>query len=89
MISSFQLRELHHNTAIRRHTLSRGKPVSDIIIKPAYIAYTVTENGEDEDREDYWTKIGAAFPHHDGNGFNIALDALPVNGRIVLRRPRE
>jgi hypothetical protein len=30
-----------------------------------------------------WTKVGAAFPHKEGVGFNIKLKALPVNGRLV------
>jgi hypothetical protein len=30
-----------------------------------------------------WTKVGAAFPHKEGTGFNIELKALPVNGRLV------
>jgi hypothetical protein len=28
-----------------------------------------------------WTKIGVAFPHHEGPGFNVELRALPTNGR--------
>ena len=32
-----------------------------------------------------WLKIGVAFVHKDGKGFDIALDALPVKGRVVLR----
>jgi hypothetical protein len=30
-----------------------------------------------------WTKVGAAFPHKEGLGFNIELKALPVSGRLV------
>lgn len=36
-----------------------------------------------------WTKIGVAFPHHDGAGFNIELRALPCNGRLVVLAPSE
>jgi hypothetical protein len=43
-----------------------------------------------------WTKIGVAFAHHDGPGFNIELRALPCNGRLVVlaqseedRHPKE
>jgi hypothetical protein len=35
-----------------------------------------------------WTKIGVAFPHHDGPGFSIELRALPTNGRLVVLAPR-
>jgi len=31
-----------------------------------------------------WTKIGVAFPHHEGPGFNVELRALPTNGRLVV-----
>ena len=39
------------------------------------------------DRENpYWTKIGAAWAHNDGNGFNLRFDLLPNSpGDIVLR----
>jgi len=36
-----------------------------------------------------WTKIGAAFPHADGLGFNLELKALPVGGKLVVRPPIE
>ena len=36
-----------------------------------------------------WTKIGAAFPHADGVGFNLELKALPLNGRLIVRPPSE
>jgi len=38
-------------------------------------------------QEDYWLNIGVAFPHDDGQGFNIMLQALPVHGegKIVMR----
>jgi hypothetical protein len=31
-----------------------------------------------------WTKIGVAFPHKEGTGFNIQLRAYPVNGSLVV-----
>ena len=33
-----------------------------------------------------WTRIGTAWPHKDGKGFNAELRALPVSGKLVLRR---
>lgn len=63
--------------------------MSDTSNKPAYLAYVVAENGDKRKNPDNWTKIGAAFPHRDGNGFNIVLEALPVSGRVVLRRPKQ
>jgi hypothetical protein len=50
--------------------------------EPIYIAYTVTKVGRDKS---YWSRIGAMFPHKDGQGFNLNLEALPVDGKVVLR----
>jgi hypothetical protein len=36
-----------------------------------------------------WTKIGVAFPHHEGPGFNVELRAFPRNGRLVVLAPSE
>lgn len=55
--------------------------------KPPYIAYTVTEqNGSDKD---YFTRIGVAFKHSKGDGLTLLLNALPVDGKVVLRAPQE
>ncbi|MCA3798774.1 MAG: hypothetical protein IOC66_41590 [Burkholderia sp.] len=48
---------------------------------PAFMLYRVTGNGKDAS----WTKIGAAWPNRDGKGFNILCDAVPLQGRIVMR----
>jgi hypothetical protein len=36
----------------------------------------------------YWTRVGAAWAHDDGKGFNIQLSCFPVNGRLVIREPK-
>lgn len=48
---------------------------------PAFRLYRVDGNGPDA----RWTKIGAAWPKRDGKGFNILCDAVPLQGRIVMR----
>lgn len=53
--------------------------------QPHYTAYTVIKR---EGQDDYWLAIGAAFQHQDGDGFNVVLQALPINGKIVLRLPK-
>jgi hypothetical protein len=53
--------------------------------QPAYRAYTVIKR---EGVEDFWLGIGAAFMHQDGDGYNIVLQALPIDGKIVLRLPK-
>ncbi|GAA0022825.1 hypothetical protein IVB36_01390 [Bradyrhizobium sp. 35] len=53
--------------------------------KPAPHAVYVVE-GEGDNA--FWTKIGAAWEHQDGKGFNIQLSCLPLNGRLVIREPK-
>jgi hypothetical protein len=53
--------------------------------QPTYQAYTVVKR---EGQDDFWLNIGAAFMHQDGDGFNVVLQALPLNGKIVLRPPK-
>ena len=33
-------------------------------------------------------RIGVAFPRKDGTGFNVELNALPLDGRIGLFPPQ-
>ena len=54
---------------------------------PSFNVYTVEDRGENDDP--FWLKIGAAFPHKDGKGFNIVLSAFPIDNRLVLRVPSE
>jgi len=49
-----------------------------------YAVYVVEEEGG----KSFWTKLGAAWPHEDGEGFNIQLTAVPLNGRLVVRKPK-
>jgi hypothetical protein len=53
--------------------------------QPDFNAFVVTK--KDDDKKGFWTKIGAAWAHDDGKGFNLQLAALPVDGAIVLRVP--
>lgn len=45
--------------------------------------YTVRP-AEKEGQRDYWTQIGTAFPHPNGEGFNVLLNATPLNGKLVV-----
>jgi hypothetical protein len=53
---------------------------------PVMRAYHVRE-GKDGGKG-FWTPIGAAWEHEDGEGFNIQIDMVPIDGRIVLRTPK-
>ena len=49
---------------------------------PTHRAYSVIKR---EGQDDYWLNVGLAFPHKDGGGFNIILQAFPLDGKIVCR----
>jgi hypothetical protein len=38
-----------------------------------------------EDKQARWIRVGAAWENRDGKGLNLAFDAYPVVGRIVIR----
>ena len=54
--------------------------------QPAFRVYSVIPR---DGKDDYWLNIGLAFPHQDGKGFNVMLQALPLNAKLVLREPSE
>ena len=54
--------------------------------KPTLYAYAVKDRGRKQ--KAIWTRIGAAWAHEKGRGFSIELEALPVDGRLVLTEPR-
>jgi hypothetical protein len=49
---------------------------------PSHFAYNVRNR---EGGDNYWIRIGSAWAHADGNGFNIQLETVPLDGRIALR----
>ena len=53
--------------------------------KPTHRVYNVTGEGKSAN----WTEIGAAWPNRDGNGFSIQCAAVPLQGRIVMRKITE
>lgn len=52
--------------------------------RPVYRAYTVTAYSGDS-QQSRWTDIGVVWRTRDGKGLNLQLNALPIDGRIVLR----
>jgi hypothetical protein len=52
--------------------------------KPELLAFAVQET----DGKSYYTRIGAAWPTANG-GYSIRLNALPVDGKLVLFPPKE
>lgn len=53
--------------------------------KPTHRLYQVIGEGEAAS----WIPIGAAWPNKDSKGFNLACDAIPLTGRIVMRTIQE
>jgi hypothetical protein len=49
--------------------------------RPSHRLFNVTGDSENA----RWTDIGVAWTSKDGKGFTLALNAIPVNGRIVMR----
>ena len=71
--------------AARRTTKSEQAPAA-----PKYLGVFVTEdyksNGEEKTA---YTRVGAAFPHRKGPGFNIEIqEGISVSGQLVALPPR-
>jgi hypothetical protein len=49
---------------------------------PSHFAYHVRDR---EKGDAIWTRIGSAWQHADGKGFNVQIETLPLDGRIALR----
>jgi hypothetical protein len=52
---------------------------------PVLIAYAVKRSARG--KRPVWTRIGKAYPHEQGAGLTVVLDAVPTDGRIVLLEP--
>lgn len=59
--------------------------------QPTHMVYHVEERAGNESGR--WTKLGALWPHKDGEGWNMQLDYVPTNfdGKLTVRvnRPKE
>lgn len=51
--------------------------------QPTHRLYAVRGKGKTA----RWTEIGAAWPNSDGQGFSLQLNAVPLDGHIVMRVP--
>ncbi len=66
------------------NTTTETKPAGKT---PTHIAYHVRDRGEGQ--KSFWTRIGSAWAHSDGKGFNVQLEVAPLDGRISLRAASE
>ena len=49
---------------------------------PSHSVYQVRDR---EGSKGFWTRIGSAWAHRDGKGFNVQMECVPLDGRITLR----
>ena len=54
--------------------------------QPTHAAYHVRDT---KGGKGYWTRIGSAWAHADGRGFNVQIEMVPLDGRITLRVPSD
>lgn len=52
---------------------------------PSHIAYQVRDGKANN--KGFWTRIGVAWTSRDEKGFVIQLNAVPLDGKIILRLP--
>lgn len=64
---------------------SRAAPPAKPGRAPTHVAYHVRELQGRKEKKAIWTRIGSAWPHHDGKGFNIQVEVVPLDGKITLR----
>lgn len=53
---------------------------------PSHRVYSVVPR---KNQDDFWLNIGVAFQHDDLEGYNLLLQALPLDGKLVLRKWKE
>jgi hypothetical protein len=58
------------------------KKKNTTVRKPEYEVFQVLETSKDKS---YWNRIGAAWVHEDGDGLSVTLNAMPLDGRIIIR----
>ena len=75
-------------TGVARTTKTKDQTMTQTN-QPNLYAFAVEDAPRGQ--KSYWTRIGRLFPHKDGKGYDVVLNALPINGRIVIRQeePKE
>lgn len=51
---------------------------------PTHGVYAIRNYTSGGEQRSDWTKLGVAWAHRDGNGFNIKLTALPLDGELTI-----
>src|ERR1700733_4941633 len=63
----------------RRHLGALREDAMATAQQPTHRAYVVVKR---EGADDFWINVGAAFAHSDGKGFDIMVQAVPIDGKI-------
>lgn len=53
---------------------------------PSHYVYHVLKI---RNQKPFYRRIGSAWAHADGQGFNVQLESFPLDGRVQLRVPTE
>ena len=64
-----------------KNTNTKTQPATNA---PSFIAWSIITKGENKA---FWQKVGACWSHKDAQGLTLQLDVMPLDGRIVLRKP--
>lgn len=57
---------------------------------PTHRVYHVRKYTDGQGQEkSFWTELGVAWRNKDGEGFNIQLTSIPLDGHLTLRPPRQ
>lgn len=67
--------------------MSNTETISTPSKHPTHYVYHVRDRNNGQ--KGTWTRIGAAWAHTDGQGFNVQFDCVPLDGRITLRVPSD
>ena len=58
---------------------------SPFMSKPTHKVLTAVERSDGSNAtKAFYTRIGAGWPIKNGTGISVVLDALPVNGRLII-----
>ena len=71
----------------KEKTAKKAEQPTPGLKRPFMLAYSVKPI--QDGRKSVWSKIGAAWAHKDGEGYEVRMDAVPVDGRLVLRTIRD
>lgn len=52
--------------------------------KPSHGVYSIRNYKLGSEDRSQWTQLGVAWAHKGGNGFNIKLNCLPVDGEMTI-----